>query len=89
MGVIEMESGNFARAIVEMEKARRPDAIPYVDGWIGYAYAASGNRAKALAIIKQPDEASSRRYVSPFSTAMIYLAVGDKERALAGLEKAY
>ena len=32
---------------------------------------------------------SSRRSVSPFSTAMIYVGLGDKGRALDGLEKAY
>jgi len=89
LGVVDIESGNFARAIVELEKARRTEAIPYVEGWIGYAYAASGDRAKALATIKALDEASSQRYISPFSTAMIYLALGDKDRALAGLEKTY
>jgi hypothetical protein len=52
-----MEAGNFARAIVELDKAGRPEAIPYVEGWIGYAYAASGDRAKAPATIKQLDEA--------------------------------
>jgi tetratricopeptide (TPR) repeat protein len=88
-GFIDLEAGNFARAIVELEKARRPDAIPYVEGWLGYAYAASGDHAKALATIKELDEASSRCYVSPFSTAIIYLALGDKERALEGLEKTY
>jgi len=89
LGLVDMEAGNFGRAIVEFEKARRPEAIPYVEGWLGYAYAASGDRAKALAIIKQLDEVSSRRYVSPFSTAIIYLALGDKNRALTGLEKTY
>ena len=72
-----------------MEKARRSGAIPYVAGWLGYAYAVSGDRTKALATIKDLDEVSTRRYVSPFSTAMIYLALGDKDRSLAGLEKAY
>jgi hypothetical protein len=32
---------------------------------------------------------SSRRFVSPFCTAVIYVGLGDKMRALDGLEKAY
>ena len=32
---------------------------------------------------------SSRRFVSPFCTAIVYLGLGDRERALDGLEKAY
>jgi hypothetical protein len=33
--------------------------------------------------------ASAREYVSPYATAIIYLGLGDKRRALDGLEKAY
>jgi hypothetical protein len=36
-----------------------------------------------------PNQISSRQFVSPFCTAIIYLGLGDKERALDGLEKAY
>ncbi len=89
MGYIDLESGQLGTAIVELEKARRTEAILYVAGWLGYAYAVSGDRTKAVATLKELDEASARRYVSPFSAALIYLALGDKDRALAGLEKAY
>jgi hypothetical protein len=40
---------------------------------------------RALAI----KEMASRRYVSPFATMVVYLGLGDKERALAGLDQAY
>ena len=32
---------------------------------------------------------SSHQFVSPFSTAIVYVGLGDKEHALDGLEKAY
>ena len=32
---------------------------------------------------------SSRQFVSPFCTAIIYLGLGDHQRALGGLERAY
>jgi hypothetical protein len=35
------------------------------------------------------NQMSSRRFVSPFCTALVYLGLGDKGRALDGLDKAY
>jgi len=35
------------------------------------------------------DKMSSHQFVSPFSTAIVYVGLGDKEHALDGLEKAY
>jgi adenylate cyclase len=32
---------------------------------------------------------AARRSASPFCTAVVYLGLGDKQRALDGLEKAY
>jgi hypothetical protein len=50
---------------------------------------ASGDSTKPLATIRELEEAWLQRYVSPFSTALIYPALRDKDRALAELEKAY
>ena len=40
-------------------------------------------------MIAELNQMSSRGFVSPFCTAIIYLGLGDKERALDGLENAY
>jgi hypothetical protein len=40
-------------------------------------------------MIAELNQMSSRRFVSPFCTAIIYLGLGDKRRAMEGLEKAY
>jgi len=89
LGWVEFQAGNSAAAIPELEKARAMDSPPFVAGYLGYAYAKSGERAKAEAIIAELNQMASRRYVSPFCTALVYLGLGDKERALDGLEKAY
>ena len=39
---------------------------PFVAGWLGYAYAKSGERIKAEATITELNQMSSRRSVSPF-----------------------
>jgi len=72
-----------------MEKARLTHSPPFVAGYLGYAYAAAGERAKAEAMIAQLNQMSLHRFVSPFCTAIIYLGLGDKRRALEGLENAY
>ena len=87
IGWIDIEAGKFNEATTEMQ--HRAVYSPFVAGWLGYAYAKSGERIKAEATITELNQMSSRRSVSPFSTAIIYVGLGDKVRALDGLEKAY
>ena len=89
LGWADLEAGKFKEAIPELEKARAMDSPPFVAGYLGYAYATAGERARAEAIIGELNQMSSRRFVSPFCTAIIYLGLGDKRRALDGSEKAY
>ena len=89
LGWIDIQAGKFNEAITELQQARAMDSPPYVAGWLGYAYAKSGERTKAEATITELNQTSSRRYVSAYLTAIIYLGLGDKQRALDGLEKAY
>ncbi len=89
LGWIDLQAGKFNEAIPELEKARAMDSAPLLAGYLGYAYAAAGERAKAEATIAELSQMSSRRFVSPFCTAIIYIGLGDKQRALEGLEKAY
>jgi len=53
---------------------------------LGHAYAASGRRDEAVKLI---DELSRRPYPPPASIAIIYLGLGDKDRAFEWLSKAY
>ena len=58
-------------------------------GLLGHAYASSGNKTEAVKILEQLKEVSRQRYVSMFSFAIVYLALGDKEEALRWLEQSY
>jgi adenylate cyclase len=40
-------------------------------------------------MIGELNQISPREFVSPYCTALIYLGLGDKPRALEGLEKAF
>ncbi len=49
----------------------------------------SGNREKARQALADLRELSKRRYVSPFNTAVVYTGLGDHERALEWLSRAF
>ncbi len=88
-GWTDLHASNFKEAIPELEKARVIDSPPFIAGFLGYAYAKSGDQANAEAIIAELNQMSSRRFVSPACTALVYLGLDEKQLALEGLEKAY
>ena len=79
----------FDEAISEYQKARALNDDPFVLGLLGHAYASSDNKTEALKILEQLKEVSKQRYVSLYSFAIVYLALGDKQEALRWLEQCY
>jgi len=82
-------TGKTADALVEFQKATTLDDLPWYKGSLGYAYAASGDRAKAEQILRDLDEMAKKQYVSPASRASVYLGLGEKAKALDWIERAY
>jgi len=89
MGWINIEAGKVSDAIPDLQKADEIGSPAWVIGWLGYAYGATGDRAKAMAIIEELNRKSLHGYVQPFNLAIVYLGMGERERALDDLEKAY
>jgi adenylate cyclase len=89
LGWCLIEKGNKAEARAEFEKATSLDNLPWYISSLGYACAANGDRAKAEQILQDLEELSKQRYVSPANRAAVYLGLGEKEKALDWLEKAY
>ena len=56
---------------------------------LGHAYAVSGRKDEARAVIEQLNELSKHSYVSPYRVAAIYIGLGEKEQAFAWLDRAY
>src|SRR5438552_3059018 len=81
--------GNTDRARAEFHKATTLDDLPWYKGSLGYAYAVAGDHPKAEQILRELDELSKQRYVSPAIRATVYLGMRDKSKALDWLEKAY
>ena len=90
LGTAFAQDRNFEQAIAEAEQAKnQPDENPFALARLGSAYALSGNRAKAEKVIDELGELSKARYVCPSYLARIYIGLGDKDRAIEWLEKAY
>jgi serine/threonine-protein kinase len=81
--------GNVPEAKAELQKATELDDLPWYIGAIGYAHAVSGDRAKAEQVLHDLDDLAKRRYVTPNAYFLVYLGLGENEKALDWLEKCY
>jgi TolB-like protein/DNA-binding winged helix-turn-helix (wHTH) protein/Tfp pilus assembly protein PilF len=90
LGVGYEGSGQILQAIPEYQKAvelSQGDSDPGAQ--LAHAYAASGRKAEAQKILREWLDQSERTYVSPYMIAAIYAGLGNKDKALEFLEKAY
>ena len=80
----------FTEALLEIDRAvelAKGSAFLLDDA--GYVYAVSGKRDEAKQVLGQLDELSSEIYVPEYGRAVIYTGLGDKDKAMEWLEKAY
>ena len=74
--------------MIELQKALSLDRKPVRVAQLGEVYARWGKRQEALDTIRQLQQMSKQTYVSPTMIAQIYATLGEKEPAMAWLEKA-
>jgi tetratricopeptide (TPR) repeat protein len=91
LGLAYLQKGRFREGIEELKKARElvSDAIAEPAASLGYAYAVSGDRAKAKGLIAELENKLKQSLVSSFLIAEVYAALGEKDEAFRRLEKAY
>jgi tetratricopeptide (TPR) repeat protein len=87
---IYREKGMYAEAIKEARLAKKlsPDQT-WSDANLSTTFVNAGRPKEARAILDQLLRRSKSRFVPPYHIAMVYNNLGDKERALYWLEKAY
>ncbi|HMB78906.1 MAG TPA: protein kinase [Vicinamibacterales bacterium] len=88
LGRVYVEQREFAAAVREFERAFKlePDNFR---GELGYGYAVKGDKAAATRLLQEMLAASRVRYVEPKQIAYVYMGLGDRDRALEWLTKAY
>jgi len=82
--------GKYNEAVAEFQKAvsiSRGSTL--VKAEFGHAYARAGKRAEALRAIEELQRLTGERHVSPFHLALIYTGLGEKDRAIELLNKAF
>jgi serine/threonine-protein kinase len=89
LGLIEIHRLNYSKAIEEISMAAKMESQPIWTAYLGYAYAMNGQREKALEVLDGLNQLASRRFVSPFCQALVYLGLHENSQAIDWLEKAY
>jgi serine/threonine-protein kinase len=90
LGDCYLEKSMYKEAISTYEKSISDygDLEVLISG-LGRAYAFAGQKEEACRILAELDSQAKQRYISSYSQAQIYLGLGDKDKALIWLEKAY
>jgi len=84
------EKQMHAEAIAALAKARELfPANKEATALLGYALAKVGKLPQARAVLDELRQSSNQEYVAPYNLAMIHNGLGESEKALDYLEKAY
>ena len=86
-GMCYMAQGKYAEAIAEEKQADNLFAAPWSQGRLAYAYARAGNIKMAKSILDSIEKRSQTDYVSYDVVASVYVALGDKEKAIEYLNR--
>jgi len=82
-------SGQLRKAMVEYEKAAEITDDPIVLAMLAQGYAKTGQRDKAGKVLSQLEHLTTHRHVGPFTFALVHVALGENEKAIDDLERAY
>ena len=88
MGQTYQMKGQHTEAIAEYEKARQIDASPWVLATLGWGYGMARRTDDANKVLRELEQMAKQRYVSPYNNAIVYVGLGDKNRAFEWLNKA-
>jgi TolB-like protein/DNA-binding winged helix-turn-helix (wHTH) protein/Flp pilus assembly protein TadD len=84
-----VQKGMYAEGLADVEKWRRIDDSPWSWMMLTYVCGRSGQQAKARAALKRLERLHRRWETLSLSMAVANIGVGDKENAIAWLQKAY
>lgn len=83
------QKARFVEAIASLQEGSAAWRSGIGMSMLGHTYALMGRKPEAEKLIQELVQLSKTRYVSPAYVAAIYAGLGDKNRAMEWLEKAY
>lgn len=90
LGLLLRKTGHYEAAIVEGEKSvQLSGGSPMLRAALGRSLGRAGRTDEARQILDELTRLSREKYVAPYFLAGIYLGLGEDERAVECLEKAY
>jgi serine/threonine-protein kinase len=90
LGWALIKKGRVSEGLGQLELAVRMSAgEPLFSAQLGQAYAETGQPARAREILRELEERASRAFVSPYSLAYVHTGLGEHDRAMDYLERAY
>lgn len=90
LGQAYEQKNAYPKAVAELQQAVAISRdSPQVVSALGHTYGASGNRSEAEKALAHLMEQAKKEYVSPFYVALVYAGMGENDKAIDWLEKAY
>jgi urea transport system substrate-binding protein len=89
LGAAYLGKHQFAEALAEFRKCRQLDDVPWYLARLAAAQAFAGNQAESRTMLKELQELSKRRQVTPESYFLIYVGLGERDQAFSWLQKMY
>src|SRR5437899_2161813 len=90
LGWAKLKMGQHAEGLAELEQAVALDpGNTLFLAQLGQAFAEVGRVADARAVLRQLQQMTTQRDVSPYHLAYVYVGLGDQEAALDALERAF
>ena len=84
------QKGRFEEAIKDLQKAiTLSGGSASMTALLGHVHGVSGQRDKALEVLKELEEKSEREYVPSYYFVLVYLGLDEKDQAFRWLERAY
>jgi TolB-like protein len=88
-GRAHMRLNNYAKAIQHLKTAIGTGDMPLMEAALGLAYAVSGKKGLTAKLAEQFKAAARKRYIPPTYFGMLFAGLGDRDKALEWLEKAF
>jgi eukaryotic-like serine/threonine-protein kinase len=90
LGLLLRKMGCYEEAIVEGEKGvKLSGGSPLIRAALAQSFAAAGRSQEAVQILGDLTELAKQRYVAPYFFAGIHIGLGENDRAMEYLERAY